>query len=282
MELMDLDRRLQSSLAKLTPEQPTLSVIAPCLNEEENIDTLVTRTLETFNRHHLSGELVLIDDGSTDCTWDKITKQMSDDCRVRGVRHKENRGMELAWKSGLSKSRGKLVCLIDADLQNQPEDIAQLLSAYEIAGKDLIQAIRCPVSGLRRWQFFSRGLNLLLNMAFNMRSRDNKSGFILCSREVMHRLLSHRFSYRYFQNFIGASAKANGFSMGEVDTLFDRRHRGASFLSRYPIVTSMKIFKELIKFRIETWFASRAMKRSGQQITATTTASAKLTATIQS
>ena len=85
-----------------------------------------------------------------------------------------------------------------------------------------------------------------------MRSRDNKSGFVLCRRGVLSRVLAHKYYYRYFQNLLGASAKTRGYRIGEVDTVFDRRNAGESFLSRLPLLVSARTCWELLKFRFET------------------------------
>jgi glycosyltransferase involved in cell wall biosynthesis len=233
-----------------------LSVIAPCLNEEANVDLLVERTLAAFDALVIGAEIILVDDGSTDRTWERIQDRGRQDPRVRGVRHAVNRGMEAAWRSGLAAARGECVCLIDADLQNRPEDIALLYQAFERGWGDVIQAVRHAVATARQRCMFTRGLNWLLNSAFGMRARDNKSGFILCRREVLADILRHRGRYRYYQSFIGAAAHVRGYRLCEVDTMFDSRHGGQSFLRR-PIRASLRILWELAKFRAETWRARR-------------------------
>ncbi len=233
-----------------------LSVIAPCFNEERNVDLLARRALATFDAMRVAAELILVDDGSRDATWARITAAGARDPRVRGLRHPANKGMEAAWKTGLDAARGEYACLIDADLQNRPEDVARLHHAFVLGQGDFIQAVRHAVaSPYHRWAF-TKGLNLLLNVTFGMRARDNKSGFILCRREVMADILRHRFHYRYYQSFIGAAAHARGYRLAEVDTVFDDRHAGRSFLSR-PLRASLRIVWELIKFRIETWCERR-------------------------
>jgi len=229
-----------------------VSVIAPCLNEETNIQLLVERTLATFDRSNIAGELVLVDDGSTDRTWEEMLNCSRRDVRVRGIKHTVNQGIESAWKSGLHAARGSLLCLIDADLQNRPEDIAELYATYCERNPDIVQAVRHPVQSARHRLAFSRGLNFLLNATFRMRMRDNKSGFILAKREALQSILTHRYHYRYFQCFIGAAAKVQGYTVAEIDTDFNGRHGGASFLSRFPIGVSLRTLWELIKYRIET------------------------------
>lgn len=229
-----------------------LSVIAPCFNEQDSIGPLVARALAVFDALDVPAELLLVDDGSSDDTWSRILRCSRGDARVRGVRHHSNRGIESTWRTGLASAAGELICLIDADLQNRPEDIARLYKTYLQDVPDIVQGVRHPVRGARRCHLFSRALNFLLNIAFRMRLRDNKSGFILCRRDVLERVLSHRYRYRYFQSFIGVAAGALGYTIAEVDTDFDVRHGGRSFLSRFPIGVSLRILWELLKFRVET------------------------------
>jgi phenylacetate-CoA ligase len=230
-----------------------LSVIAPCLNEQKNIDVLADRTLAVFDEMGVAAELLLVDDGSSDGTWERIARRAALDARVRGVKHPRNRGMEHAWRTGLRAASGELVCLIDADLQNRPEDIPKLYKAYLEELPDVVQGVRHPVAGARQRHLFSRGLNVLLNLAFRMRLRDSKSGFILCRRDVLADLLRHRLNYRYYQSFIGVAAGLKGCTIVEVDASFDRRNAGQSFLGRFPIAVSLRVCWELLKFRIENW-----------------------------
>jgi phenylacetate-CoA ligase len=236
-----------------------LSVIAPCLNEEGNIDLLAARTLAVFDKMNIRAELVLVDDGSTDQTWTRIQAQTGKDCRVRGVRHARNQGMECAWRTGLNAAKGERVCLIDADLQNRPEDIALLNNAFTLGHADAIQAVRHSVTAARHRCLFTRGLNFLLNRVFGMRSKDNKSGFILCGREVLADILRHRYRYRYYQCFIGPAAHLRGYVIQEIDTVFDSRHAGRSFMTQ-PVLISLKILWETLKFRFEIWTERRSAR----------------------
>lgn len=232
------------------PPTRSLSVIAPCLNEELNVPVLVERTLAVFDRMSLPCELVLVDDGSTDNTWGAITAAMErEPQRVRGVQHERNRGIVGGWTSGLEVASGDLVCLIDSDLQNRPEDIARLYDALEAEHADVAQGVRHP-TGSRRRMMFSRALNTMLNVAFGMNLRDNKSGFVLCRRDVLTEALGDADGYRYFQSFLGVALAARGHRFAEVDTTFEPRHAGESFLSGFPVVVSLRICGELLRYRI--------------------------------
>src|SRR5271166_2409070 len=77
--------------------------------------------------------------------------------------------------------------------------------------------------------FLSKTLNAILNTCFGMRLRDNKSGFLICRRDVLADVLRHRFRYYYFQSLITVAANSKGYTIREIETLFESRLVGRSF-----------------------------------------------------
>jgi phenylacetate-CoA ligase len=235
-----------------------LSIIVPCFNEELNLPELTQRVLNTLDTGKLSGELVLVDDGSQDGTARVIREQMLlFPGRVVGVFHRGNKGLAAAWRSGADKSRGASVAVIDADLQYRPEDVLRLYGKLTESSVDVVQGWRSPVGregGTRYW--LSRGLNTILNTTFGMNLRDNKSGFICCAREVLLDLLTYTGSYAYWQSFIMVAAHAKGYTYTEVETLFENRKQGKSFLDgthafKVSAINTLDISKALWEYRIK-------------------------------
>jgi phenylacetate-CoA ligase len=210
----------------------SLSVIAPCLNEEVNIPVLADRLFAATDESGIPTELVLVDDGSTDGTWQTIRRlRESRGDSVVGVRHSSNFGISESWRTGLDSARGTYACFIDADLQNPPEEVVTLYRRLLSSPSDIVQGFRSSIGRLRDSRLvFSKVLNLLLNTTFGMRARDNKSGFVLGPRAVLTDVLDHRRKYRHFQTFVTVSAKAKGYSILEVETLFESRNAGRSFI----------------------------------------------------
>jgi len=232
-----------------------ISVIVPCFNEEANLAELAARVLRVFDARGLDGELILVNDGSRDDTWGEIERLAAGDPRVRGVNHERNMGIEAGWRSGLEASKGRLVSIMDADLQNLPEDIWRLYREIRNNQVDLVQGYRSSIGRLKDGRYISSiGLNFILNFCFKMKARDNKSGFIMCRREVMADILRHRFRYRYFQTFITVAAKAKCYTIREVETLFEPRYLGKSFISKFsPKVyfwALWDVLKALVEYRI--------------------------------
>jgi phenylacetate-CoA ligase len=232
-----------------------LSVVAPCYNEAQNLPELVERLNRTFQRKHISGEIMLVNDGSRDATGSVIDELARRNPNVVGVHHPVNRGIEAAWRSGLQAARGVYVCFIDADLQHLPEDVYRLLREIQLSNADLVQGYRSSVGRLKNSRYIlSKGLNFILNVLFGMNMRDNKCGFVIARKEVLEDVLTHRYRYRYFQTFITVSATAKGYTTRSIETLFESRLLGESFLAKFPtrvvLWSLIDLLKGFVEFRL--------------------------------
>ena len=225
-----------------------VSVVAPCFNESRNVVELASRLQETFRKGGFQGEVILVDDGSSDDTGTLIDSLAKQHPNVVAVHHPSNRGIEAGWKTGLMTASGEHACLIDADLQNLPEDVSRLYREIRFSHADLVQGFRSSIGRVRDSRYLlSRGLNLILNLLFGMHQRDNKSGFVIARTETLRSILCHRLSYRYFQTFIAVSAYAKAYSIREIETLFTSRLLGKSFLPRLPFKTVFYCLVDVVK-----------------------------------
>jgi phenylacetate-CoA ligase len=242
--MTDTDRTVPDASASIE-----LSVIVPCLNEELNIPELCERILGVFAKGAFRGELVIVDDGSTDGTAAVIRGlAAAHPDVVVGGSHPQNRGIAAAWRTGAAVARGKLVAIIDADLQYQPEDLLRLRRELYEHSVDIVQGYRSAVGRRRDRRYtLSRGFNSFLNSAFGMSLRDNKSGFIMCAREVFLDLLTYKGSYFYWQSFIMVAAHVKGYSYKEIETLFEQRRQGVSFLEKTAQIAAAKSIVDLGK-----------------------------------
>lgn len=224
-----------------------VSVVVPCLNEEKNIPELVLRLQNVFAKKSINGQIVLVNDGSSDTTGSVIDGLCKEQGNIAGVHHEKNKGIESAWKSGVTKAEGSYVCLIDADMQNLPEDVWRMYRAITTSNVDMVQGYRSTVGRQRDSRYyFSTGLIVLINMLFDTRLKDPKSGFVIARRDTMQDILRHRKQYQYFQTFIAVSALAKGYTVKEIETLFENRLAGKSFMSNVPVLVMLRALWDLL------------------------------------
>lgn len=196
-----------------------------------------------------------MDDGSTDGSDEIMRDFLRRHSNISVVTHSENRGITQAWNSGMQVAKGEVVCFIDADLQHPPEEILRLYEEWKLHPGSLIQGTRSSIGCLSLSRYLiSKGLNLLLNLLFGMKATDNKSGFVLAEKFTVRQILNHRFRYKYFHTFIHVSAFSRGFDVIELETLFQERRAGKSYLADVPVASVLWVlfdcFKALFEFRI--------------------------------
>ncbi len=119
------------------PANPYLSVVIPVFNEEENLVELHARLATTLNHAGHSWEVIYVDDGSRDSSWEILDKIASQDEHVRLVRFNRNYGQHMAVFAGFERVRGQVVATLDSDLQNPPEDVPKLVAKLE-EGYDVV------------------------------------------------------------------------------------------------------------------------------------------------
>ena len=108
-----------------------LSLIVPLYNEEENIDYLFQRLLAVLDSIGMSYEIICINDGSRDRTWDYLLKYHQKNPAIKVINLSRNFGKEIALTAGLDHAAGQAIIPIDADLQDPPELIAQMIAKWQ-------------------------------------------------------------------------------------------------------------------------------------------------------
>ncbi len=232
------------------PRRPEveISVVAPCFNEMENAKALTERLLQVYQKRGLAGEVVLVNDGSRDETGRVLDDLAAKYSNVVTVHHPQNYGIAAAWQTGVAVSRGKYVCLIDADLQYLPEEVWRLYREIEASRADMVQGFRSTIERLKDSRYlYSKALNVLLNVSFGMSLQDNKSGFVIARRDTLADILQHRFRYHYFNTFIAVAAASKGYSIKEVETLFKNRNLGVSYIQGFPLKLISRVFIDVVK-----------------------------------
>ena len=144
--------------------QPNLSIVIPFLNEEESLPELYSWISRVLDEAGLTFELILVDDGSSDDSWDFVSSLTNDDKRVSGIRFLRNYGKSQALHAGFLGCNGRVVCTMDADLQDSPEELPELYKLIVEEGYDM-------VSGWKKRRFDSYLFKNLPSKVFNWAAR---------------------------------------------------------------------------------------------------------------
>jgi len=113
-------------------EKPELSVVIPAYNEEANVATMHERLVAALEEVVDGLEILYVDDGSADATWQRVTELAARDPRVRGLRFARNFGHQAALTAGVDAARGRAVVIIDGDLQDPPEVIPEMVERWRL------------------------------------------------------------------------------------------------------------------------------------------------------
>lgn len=148
-------------MTEVSAAKPVVTVVVPVFNGAVTLEETCTRLDAVLTMFGRPFELILVDDGSEDSTWDLIASRSACEGPVRGLRLAQNVGQAGALTAGFAAAKGQIVCMIDVDLETDPEDLPKLIEAVE-GGADLASGRRV---GRRRW------LRQLPSWAFNARAR---------------------------------------------------------------------------------------------------------------
>lgn len=119
-----------------------ISVVIPLFNEDESLPELHSWIQRVMNEHNLSYEVVFVDDGSTDHSWQIITQLQQQDANVKGIKFRRNYGKSPALYCGFAKAQGNVVITMDADLQDSPDEIPELYRMITEEGYDLVSGYK--------------------------------------------------------------------------------------------------------------------------------------------
>ena len=198
-------------------ESPYLSVVIPLYNEEDNVAPLQEEIAAALGE--LDYELLLVDDGSTDGTVDKIERGP----RVRVLEFEQNCGQSAAMYAGIHAARGQFIALLDGDLQNDPADIAKLLEQIE-EGADLACGYRAKRKDTKFKRLQSRVANGVRSRFVGDGVRDTGCTLKVMRRECREGLVPFTGMHR----FIPALIKAMGYKVTELPVNHRPRQHGVS------------------------------------------------------
>jgi len=234
-----------------------VSVVIPVHNEAPNVETLYRELRDLAAEDDRVAEIIFVDDGSTDDTFDRLVRTCRDDPRVVVLRLRRNFGQTAALSAGFDVATGDVICPMDGDLQNDPRDIPRLLARIE-EGYDL-------VSGWRRGRkdpWLTRRLpswlaNRLISKITSVRLHDHGCSLKAYRREV----LEGTKLYGEMHRFIPALASWMGVKVTEVPVNHRPRVAGES---KYGLGRVIRVVLDLINVKFLTAYATRPIQVFGK------------------
>lgn len=198
-----------------------LSIIIPAHNEEENVVALHRELRDVLGRLGKTHEILFVDDGSTDRTFEALQNLQASDPTVRVIKFRRNFGQTAALSAGFRHARGAVCITLDADLQNDPADIPRLLDALR-GGFDCVSGWRKKREDPLSKRVISRGANLLRMLLVHDAIHDSGCTLKAYKREAVE----HLDLYGEMHRFIPALSQARGFRVGEIVVRHRPRRRG--------------------------------------------------------
>jgi len=232
-----------------------LSIVIPVFNEEESLEPLHAELTEVAAAEGYRLDVIFVDDGSTDRSWELIQRLADSYPHVRGFRFRRNFGKAAALSAGFAQARGALVMTLDADLQDDPPEIPGFLAKME-EGLDV-------VSGWKKvrhdpWHKVgpSRVFNWLVSKLTGVELHDHNCGMKCYRREIFDEVRL----YGELHRFVPVLASARGYRIGELVI----QHRARKFgHSKYGFARFVKGFLDLLTVRFLTGFAQRPQHMLG-------------------
>jgi polyisoprenyl-phosphate glycosyltransferase len=203
---------------------PTLSIVIPLFNEQENLDALAARLIPALDALNTDYEVIFVDDGSRDATAAGVERLAEHNPRLRLVRLARNFGHQAALLAGMDHAAGQAVITMDGDLQHPPELIAALVARWR-EGFDVVQTIRretADAGALKRAS--SRGFYRLLSSVSRISVTPGAADFRLMSRPAVDAFLACRERCRFNRGLV----QWIGFAYAEVPYAAEARHAGRS------------------------------------------------------
>jgi dolichol-phosphate mannosyltransferase len=212
----------------MTDARPNLSVVAPCFNEEGVLPAFLARVTAVLDGVGGTSEIVVVDDGSRDGTWRAMTEAAARDSRIVAVRLMRNHGHQLALTAGLSICRGERVLIIDADLQDPPELLPDMMALMD-RGADVVYGQRRARAGESLFKRVSAAaFYRLIGRMTDVDIPRDAGDFRLVTRRVLDVLLSMPERHRFIRGMV---AWIGGH---QVPIAYDREPRAAGE-SKYPL-----------------------------------------------
>jgi polyisoprenyl-phosphate glycosyltransferase len=235
--------------ASLTPREPKVSLVVPVFNEEAVIGAFYERATRALaSLEGFSYEVVFVDDGSRDATYERLARFAAEDGHVRVLKFSRNFGHQIAITAGIDHALGDCVVIIDADLQDPPEVVASMVEQWRL-GFDVVYGVRLDRAGETRVKLATASaFYRLLATLTDIHIPANVGDFRLISRRVVNQLKQLKEKDRFVRGLVSWV----GFKQTGITYRRDPRYAGET---KYP-------FRRMLKFAFDgiTSFSTLPLK----------------------
>ncbi len=226
-----------------------LSIVIPVFNEQDSLEELLVRIEAVATQHSYELDVLLIDDGSSDNSWSKIKQLSQKYSWARGIRLRRNFGKAAALAAAFERAKGQRVITMDADLQDDPREIPNLLAELE-AGFDVVSGWKKVRHDPWHKVLPSRVFNSMISWLTGVRLHDHNCGLKAYRREVLSEVLL----YGEMHRFIPVLAASRGFRVSEIVIEHHARKHGKS---KYGFERFIKGFLDLMTVYFLTGYGNR-------------------------
>lgn len=236
-----LDRAPAASLA--------VSLVIPAMNEQESLEELHRQIVSVCKTHSIERQIILVDDGSTDESWQAMKRLVVSDASTKAIRFRRNFGKAAALSAGTSECHGQIVITMDADLQDEPHEIPRFLAKMD-EGYDVVSGWKQVRHDPWHKTMPSRVFNWLVSTMTGVKLHDHNCGFKAYRREIFDEI----HLYGELHRFVPVLAAARGWRVGEIVVQHRARPYGRS---KYGVSRLIKGFLDLLTVYLLTGFSSR-------------------------
>jgi glycosyltransferase involved in cell wall biosynthesis len=236
--------------------KPELSIVIPVHNESPNIKPLYEELTQTLGQYGRAYELLIVDDGSTDDSFEQLAALQATDPRLRVIRFRRNFGQTAAFAAGIAHARGRLIVTSDGDLQNDPHDIPAMVAHID-QGNDIV----CGWRKDRKDTFITRRVpsiiaNKLISWATGVPLHDYGCSLKVFRSEVIKPLRL----YGEMHRFLPAIASQIGVTIAEMEVNHRARRAG---VTKYGLSRTIRVVLDLATVKFLLNYSTRPLQIFG-------------------
>ena len=234
---------------KLDPNNILLTVVMPALNEEKNIAAAINNALKAFSKFNIDGEIIVVNDGSTDKTENIVNNITNKEKRVSALKHNAPKGIGASFWEGVDNAKGEIIVMLPGDNENDPLEILRYYNMLEHVDIVIPFVYNKRVRTLYR-NILSYLYRFIINTTFLVNF--NYTNGTILYRKSMLKELDYRSNSFFFQTDILIRTVKKGYLFAEVPYRIDLRKDGISKAVTFPSL--MKVMKGYLRLVRDQYF----------------------------